>query len=95
MTKDEKARAEQARDAIMLFAMGERSKTAALGAVIALCETVYKDNPDLSKMDEDPHMEFMRAVMDADQAEEKLAEAKGRVEETREALLGKLPVLKL
>lgn len=87
-------RISRARDAIMLFAMGG-SKTAALGGVIALCQTVYLDDPGLDQIDNDPHMTFMTAVMDADKAEEKLAEAKARVEEAREALLGHLPVLKL
>lgn len=88
------SRVSRARDAIMVFAMGG-NKAAALGGVIALCETVYADEPDLTKLDQDPHMAFMQAVSDLDQAETKLAEAKARVEETREALFAKLPVLKL
>jgi hypothetical protein len=88
------ARVERARDAIMVFAMGG-AKAPALAGLVTIIETAYANVEGLDWMETDAHVAFMLAVSEQDQAQERLDQRKEAVMIKREALLGKLPVLKL
>jgi len=90
----DKVRVAHARDAIMVFAMGG-SKAPAMAGLVTILDQVYPRDDDLIESEKDPHVAFMISVMNVEKAEEKLTEVKGLMEKAREALLLKLPVLKL